>query len=110
MTRRILHTLILSIALLAGGSVIYAAPRGWESVKTERTDAKQVAKDSDVEIKTVRGAIIISSNHPVQVKVFTILGQLLSSETLPAGTSQLPIGAHGIYMVKAGDLTCKVAL
>ena len=54
--------------------------------------------------------IIITTNHPVQVKVFTILGRLVSSETAPAGKSQLALPAHGVYIVKVGDLTCKVAV
>lgn len=110
MKLRALISVLVAMAILAGGVSTYAAPRGWEAVKTERPDAKQVAKDSDIEIKAARGIIIVNSNHPVQVKVFTILGQLLSNETLPAGTSQLQVGAHGIYLVKAGDITCKVAL
>lgn len=110
MKSRALISAVIALAVMVGGASLYGAPRGWETVKTERSDAKPVAKDNDTEIKAARGIIIITSGHPVQVKVFTILGQLLSSETLPAGTSQLQIAAHGIYLVKAGDITCKVAL
>ncbi len=110
MKRRLSTILIAAAALLPLADSAYAAPKGWEPVKTERSDAKTVARASELEIKTARGVILITSNHPVQVKIFTILGQLISSETIPAGTSQMQPGAHGIYLVKAGDITCKVAL
>lgn len=110
MKRRHLIQLLAAGMLLCVPATAMSAPRGWETVKTERPDAKPVARDSEIEIKTARGVIIVSSNHSVQVKVFTILGQLISSDTVGAGTSQLLLGAHGVYIVKAGDITCKVAL
>ncbi len=69
-----------------------------------------MARDTDLEIRTSSGIIIVSANHPVQIKVFTILGRLVNSETLSAGKSQLQLPAHGVYIVKVGDLTCKVAV
>lgn len=87
-----------------------AAPRGWEPVKSERSDAKSVVRESELEIKAASGVIYVASNHAVQIKIFTILGRLVNSETLPAGKSQLLLPAHGVYIVKVGDLTCKVAV
>lgn len=106
---KILTPLIVSLLLLATGTAP-AAARAWEPVKSERTDTRRVAKESDVEIRTAKGTIIVTTNRPAQIKVFTILGQLVSSETIPAGTSQLTVSAHGVYIVKIGELTVKVAL
>lgn len=109
--RRILqHAMGLTIATTIAISPVVAFAKGWEQPRTERSDARHVVRDSDIEIKAARGVIIVTSSHAVQIKVFTILGQLISSETLPAGTHQLTVQAHGVYIVKAGDLTCKVAL
>ena len=44
------------------------------------------------------------------MKIFTILGRLVSSDSIPAGTSQFLLPAHGVYIVKIGDVTCKVAV
>ena len=88
----------------------YSAPTKWETPKTERTDGKTIIKDSDTEIKAARGIIVINSNKPTQLKVYTILGQLVSRENLPAGQSQLTLSAHGVYIIKTPELTCKVAL
>ncbi|MBD5207041.1 MAG: T9SS type A sorting domain-containing protein [Bacteroidales bacterium] len=82
----------------------------WELVRTEVVDAKSVFKESELEIKTSGNALIISSNHSVKIQVFTILGRLLISENIPAGTSRLQLPAHGVYIVKTGSITCKVAI
>ncbi|MDE6294612.1 MAG: hypothetical protein K2M03_00945 [Muribaculaceae bacterium] len=104
-------TLCIGTALLlCCASHSYAATPKWETLKGERTEVPVVARDTDVTIKTAKGIIIVTANKPVQIKVFTILGQLISNETLPAGTSQLNVGSHGVFIVKTGDLTCKVAL
>lgn len=82
----------------------------WEILRTERNDTKQIVKEQELEIRSAKGAIIVTTSRPVQIKVFTILGQIVSNETVPAGTSQLSVAGHGIYIVKVGSLTCKVAL
>lgn len=105
------HIVSLAIALLISAAAIplAAAPRGWEPVKSERVEAKTVVKETDIEIKGARGVIIVSTNHPVQIKVVTILGRTVASDNLPAGTLQLSL-PHGVYIVKIGELTCKVAV
>ena len=107
--RNIIGLLIISIAF-AMPVPSYCAAKNWEALKSERADSKQIVKEAEIEIRTAKGAIIVTTSRPVQIKVFTILGQLVSNETLPAGTSQLTLGTHGIFIVKTGGLTCKVAL
>lgn len=88
----------------------FSAPGKWEQVRSERSDVKTVASDSDTEIRTAKGVVVVVASRPVQVKIYTILGQLVSRETLPQGISQISIAPHGVYIIKTGDLTCKVAL
>lgn len=99
--------LILAVAMPFSA---YSLPGKWEQVKSERSDSKTIVKDADTEIKVARGMIVVSASRPVQVKVYTILGQLVNKETLPQGISQISISPHGVYIIKIGDLTCKVAL
>lgn len=105
-----LKYILISAALLTAAVSVRAAGRPWEQLKTERADAKSVARDTDVEIKTAPSTIVVSCNKPMSVKVYTILGQLVSAETVAAGTSQLHIPGHGVYIVKISSITCKVAL
>ena len=106
--------IILSIFLLTAGITMcapaYAAQGKWEQIKSERTDTKSIAKDSDSEIRIARGVVVVTTTKQVQVKIYTILGQIVSRETLPPGTSQISIYPHGVYIIKIGDLTCKAAL
>ncbi len=110
LTVKAIFMLLLTGSLLLSAPLASAASPKWESPRTDRSDAVVVVKDADVQIKVAKGVIIVTSTRPVQIKVFTILGQLVSQETLPAGTSQLSLNTHGVFIVKTGDLTCKVAL
>ncbi len=101
---------LILLSATAAAVPAYAGPKGWEQVRTEHADAKSVVRESDIEIKSANGLIIVNTNHPVQIKIFTILGRLVNSDTLSAGRSQLQLPAHGVYIVKVGDLTCKVAV
>ncbi len=109
---RRLFAILATVVLMALAPVAVTARVQWQPVSGEvqgksLTDAK--ATDG-VEIFQRSGTIIIRTQRPVQVKVFTILGQLVSQATLPAGTSELRLGSRGIYMVKVGNITQKVAL
>lgn len=110
MKLRPLILLLAAASITVGAADAFAAPRSWEALKSERADARTVARETEVEIKTAPSTIIITTSKPMVVKVYTILGQLISSETLPAGTSQLRVAGHGVYIVKIGNYTCKVAL
>ena len=108
--KNLLKSCLIAALLAVTSAGASAASKGWEPVKSEYHDAKSVAKEDEVEIKTASSLIIVTASHPVHIKVFTILGRLVSEETLQPGTSQLAVGAHGVYIVKVGEITCKVAL
>lgn len=102
---------ILILLLFFATSLNGYADKNWQPANPEKfSEAKVVASGNEIEIRTQNGAIIVSTNTPTQIKVFTILGQLISQENLPSGVSSLTIGTHGVFIVKVGGLTCKVAL
>jgi len=70
------------------------------------TDPKQ----TDVEIYGSNGTITIVTPRRIDVKVYTILGQLVSQATLQPGTHDLKVGSRGIYLVRIGNIAQKVAL
>lgn len=111
-----LGTVAKRIAIVAMlGAVMASAQAGvpgrnWESLKSEPENMKTVVKETEIEVKALPGTLVVVSNRPVQVKVFTILGQLVSSDNIGAGVSRFQVNAHGVYIIKIGDLTCKVAL
>lgn len=90
-----------------------AAPK-WESVNVSGQMAaltERTAETSEsVEVIVNDGYIYVSCQRPTTVKVFTILGQLISQETLPAGTHRLRMSSKGIYILKAADVTRRVTI
>lgn len=110
MTNLRLISIILIIILTVATARAAASVGGWEPVKTEIHNAKTVIKDAEIEILTAPGYIIVNSEHEINIKVFTILGRMVSEDKLSPGISRLPLTAHGVYIVKVGELTCKIAL
>ena len=106
MRQFIIATFIVISALRSSG----ATPR-WEAVDVPGrifTEQRSDADQTDVVVRD--GAIYIASQHQVSVKVFTILGQLISQETLPAGTHRLTMSTKGIYILKIGTTTRRVTI
>ena len=103
---------ILTTFMIASWSGNLMAQLQWREFNKE-IPAKALndpRRTDGVEIYGSNGSIFIRTQHRVQVRVFTILGQSVSSVTLNPGTSELRIGTRGIYIVKIGNITQKVAL
>ena len=109
MKRRLCKVVAILMASVAVMMPLSSFAKGWEPVRTDVSGLNSVARDNDVEIRVSPGHVVVVASQSVQIKVFTILGQVVSSETLPAGISRLPL-SHGVYIVKVGDLTCKIAV
>lgn len=109
MKRRLCKLVTVMLASIAVMMPLSSFAKGWEPVRTDVSGLNSVARDNDVEIRVSPGHVVVVASQSVQIKVFTILGQIVSSETLPAGISRLPL-SHGVYIVKVGDLTCKIAV
>lgn len=106
---RLVKSLSVVAVALAMAFAVPAFAKGWEPVRNDLPALKSVARVSDVEVRVGSGCLVVYSSQQVQIKVFTILGQVVSNETIPPGVSRLNL-SHGVYIVKVGDLTCKVAV
>lgn len=105
----VIAVVVLSVLLQPIGAF---AKLRWQETKREvagrsLTDPRYT---NGIEIFGQNGVITIRTTHRIQVSVFTILGQLVSQSVINAGTSELHTGARGIYIVKIGNITQKVAL
>ena len=90
----------------------HAARPEWNEVNYEVTLPSIVdPRISDgIEIFCKDGTVIVKTPRRIPVKVFTILGQLVSQDILNPGTSELKIASRGIYIIKIGSLTQKIAV
>ncbi|MCM1451868.1 MAG: hypothetical protein NC102_06390 [Clostridium sp.] len=87
---------------------IAAAPQ-WEAVQLASAGAPAFDKDK-VEVTVRDGYIYVYAPKAVEVRVMSIVGQLISQKNLPAGISRLRMSARGIYILKAGDVTLRVTV
>ncbi len=102
---------IVIFAIIAAAAMQLAAARpSWEEVKvpqppqTERPDADEPV------ISSHNGYIYVFTSKPVEIKIFSILGQLIKQEKISAGTYRYRIDSKGIYIVKAGTVTRRVTI
>lgn len=84
--------------------------KGWEATKSEKVQGNHVFMDSELEVKTGRGVIYVASSKNINIKIFSILGSRIADDNLSAGSYQFQVPTHGVYIIKAGDLTFKVAV
>lgn len=103
--------MMAAAAMLAASLLpLPARAKGWEPVKEDRIQGTSVVADTEIEIQAGRGVIYVNSSKPVNIKIYTILGSRVADDNLAAGTYRFVVPTHGIYLVKAGELTCKVAV
>ncbi len=103
--------MVVVLALCAGTSAVAQQMQWRESSREVQGRSLVDSRVTDgVEIYGSNGVITIRTTRRVQVRVFTILGQSVSQVTLNAGTYDLRVGSRGIYLVKIGNITQKVAL
>ena len=109
--RRFWVILIATLCLSASGDAW--GQLQWREVAHHRAIGRSLTDPNltdGIEIFGNDGVITIRTQRRIQVRVFTILGQLVSNAVLNPGTSELRIGTHGIYILKMGNITQKVAL
>lgn len=91
----------------AGAPALVAGqPNVWE--KSRRPRQVEAVADEAMDVTVVDGYIYVTVQRPVSVKLFSILGQLISNQTLPAGTSRLQVVARGIYILKTDTETRRI--
>lgn len=107
--RKLLVTLILAVTA-AAGSLAANSPQ-WEEV-TAPTPAvtKDMGQETETEIVVRDGYIYLWSDKPVTVKLFSILGQLISQETVKPGLHRIRLASRGIYILRAGTTTRRITM
>lgn len=99
----------MAVTILAGSGPVAAVPVASRPGAVVRSTVS-TTDEGDIEV-AVRGlTIYITTPRPMQVKIFTILGQLIVQQNVPAGTTRLSVNARGIYILKAGDATCRITV
>ena len=104
----VILTLVFSLGL---GNTALAEIQWHETNREVQGKSLNDPRTSDgIEIYGYKGTITIVTPKRITVRVYTILGQMVSQATLQPGTSELRLGTRGIYLVRIGNITQKVAL
>ncbi len=117
--KHITTTLRCLVVCLAAAAFIASCPQAfaagkpvWEVVSAPDGDTpasvSETAARLDVLVRD--GAVYITVDTPMKIEVFTILGQLVTSKTVAAGTVRLSLGHRGVYILKGAGTTKRVNL
>ena len=87
-----------------------AAAVHWESLDTPVNRAIEMISTEQAKVGSADKCIYIAVEQKVEVKVFTILGQMVITQTLEPGVYRLPITSRGIYIVKIGSATHRIII
>ncbi len=109
---RLLRVILLSLCLAIAGFDGFAVRPGWEQVQSPQAVSSRSddGNEERVDVTVRDGYIYVTTPRPVTVRVMTILGQLISQQNLPEGTSRLKVTSRGIYILKAGSQTHRVTI
>lgn len=111
-----LRKFIISIFMIL--SLLTAAPLGiaqtstpqWENAEAITGNFKAVASNPEFEVFSAPNVIMLKVNKEIDVRVFTILGKLISAQHLQPGIFQCNLDSHGIYIIKTDKASCKLAI
>lgn len=102
---------LIAIAAIIIISAIGWNARAWEATERPNQQAERQQVDADTpEISVRDGWIYVTTSRPITIKIFSILGQLISQDTLPAGSFRMHVQARGIYILKAGTTTRRITI
>lgn len=112
MIKKLFVIISLLLAALCCSPRIFAQNHemGWHEAKNITGNFKAVSTHPDIEVFSAPNVIMVKVNHGVDIRVFSILGKLISEERLEPGIYQFTIESHGIYIVKTSETSCKLAI
>ena len=103
-------TKALFIAVLSAMALIAEAAPVWEKVGGVNAELVEQSSGEGFDVKVVDGAIVLTVARQSNVKLFTILGQLVAEKQLEPGVWRFPLSARGIYILKTGSATRRITI
>lgn len=62
------------------------------------------------EVVVKSGYVYITTSKPVTIQLYSILGQLVAQQAIPAGTTRIKAPGRGVFILKAGAVTRRVTV
>lgn len=107
--RKPLMTLAIAAAMMLPATA--ATVPMWEEVTAPvPAVAQTLDREAETEVIVRDGYIYLWSENPVTVKIFSILGQLITQENVKPGLHRIHLASRGIYILRAGTTTRRITL
>lgn len=104
MCRNAVHVLFVGCILC--GCLVSVCPQSYALGKEPTT-----LGDSDEAEVTVRGQYIyVTTTRAMTIRLYSILGQLVTQQSVQGGTTRIKAPARGVYILKAGSVTRRVTI
>lgn len=101
---------LLILLMIAATAMPLSAQKNWEEMESELVVSEDRVEGDVLDIAVRDGYVYVTTSRPVTVKIFSILGQLISQKSIPAGTYRTRIPARGIYILKVGAVTKRITI
>ena len=107
-----IYAFVIVALICLGANLIFAQSqsKGWVAAKTLNANLKAVSSLPEIEVFSAPNVIMLKVNSPSEVRIFTILGKLISSQHLEPGIFEYHMESHGIYLIKTDMSSCKIAI
>ncbi len=100
----------MCLCVMFAGAMVSATERSWEEMQQSESAQIERAEMEQIDVTVKEGYVYITTPRKVTVKIFSILGQLISQEEIPAGSYRMRIASRGIYILKAGPVTRRITI
>ena len=80
------------------------------------TTPKEISQFTDIEdterfdVTVKAGYIYITTSRQVTIQLYSILGQLVTQQAIPVGTTRIKAPSRGVFILKAGTITRRVTV
>lgn len=104
--------LLLILSLILTAAAAWCGPLKWEDA-SRPVDNQAVHQSIDtegVDITVKDGWVYVTASRPVTVRIFSILGQPIITETMQPGTYRLHLASRGIYILRVGSATRRITI
>lgn len=108
--KRFLLTLFFFTLSLASHLIIAQNEAGWKEVDQLGLHLKNVCRHPDIEVFSAPNIIMIKVNKDTDVRLFSILGKIISEQHLHPGFFKYDMNTPGVYIIKTNISSCKIAI
>ena len=103
------HVIVVGLILLMSGGSVWARDTASEREQVAVTINEN--EDADRVELAVKGMYLyLTTSRTIVVRLYSILGQLITQQTLQPGTTRLKAPVKGVYILQAGQITRRVTV